>query len=1340
MQNSSSEIGLTSVSRLAVLIGIDDYQNGVPKLRNAKNDVRAVGEILRRDHGYTVRQVVNTDATLAKLKALFEELAEQVTAQHHVIIYFAGHGIALETEEDHDGPQGFLLPQDASRADVRTYLSMSELQDWLMKLGKCSHLLLFLDCCFAGTFRWSSTRSLATHPVRLYRERFERYVRDPTWQVITSAAHDETALDTVAGGKLGQRDARQANSPFAAALCDGLNGAADFRVGDRPGDGVIVASELHLYLESRFAQLERQGGVAHAKPRQVQRPMLWSVAGRDKGQFIFIVPGRSPALLESALELNEPNNPYRGLEPYNQEHAALFFGRQEITTKLFAHVCSRQLTVVLGVSGSGKSSLVRAGLLPRFKATPQCRILPVVRPGAKPLAALSAVGAALSTPGLDLPSAITAACQANATDLFLLVIDQLEELITMESSAAELRDFFEQLARASQLAGERLRIVMTLRSDYEPHFAALLPVQADSPPRFLVPSLSREELRDVIEGPAVERVLYFEPPALVTRLIDEVADMPGALPLLSFALSEMYRSFLRRSPGDRTLRPQDMAFNGVAGALSRRADEIYESLDRPYQLVLRYLMLRMVTLEGGEPARRRVMLAELIYDGLQTERVNHVRKVMLDARLLVSGNDPTSGNGAQDASFVEPAHDKLVVGWPALKTFIKEERDSLPLQRRLTQAAKDWGGIGGDPRRLWAADPRLPQILPLLQERPERFNLEERAFINASEALRRSQRLFNTTLVATIIAVLSGITIYALTARKRAVTAQLQAETAQSAEREQRLRAEAEEKVAQESRAKAEKAQYRAQIRAAAASIDAKQLSTAREVLFSINPAYREWEWAYLLVRTGPRPTLLRELSGSGELQRRLQTFPAAQPETEDDEAADDKSAAERRPGMPSVSVGTGGRNGGALTVQFGKDKLLTIQTGLYGGYIKPHISDDASVLVTSVDCGEDYHSSCETGDREVLESGVYVLGLPPIPRKVGKHAEKPKLSAAQRAFLAKLKIDPSSDPPHLRLENWMYYGGLQCALIMEGADAKSLWQVSPPALIRTLALPTGPKSEPARAANGTTEVEESSDKPADPEDPPGYEHAGCISRDHRLIFGYPFGSKNHAVIFDADTSKPRQIMKTWSGEPATDIGGELVTQGAATCYFSPDAKAVVRASATKNYSLLEIWDAETGAQLFPPKELAYDHDKAEEDILPYVPLGIAWEQHGAFFAVYEKNRHLNLYDQVAGKLLASFKNQNIASDFMDNPSFRLSLSPNRKRLMVANLLLDTEDLAPLVDLSAAINYDWEHFTSSAGTYVLNFWAAYRGEEARHITLRDRLLLWQIKQADELRLKKSKTP
>ena len=126
-------------------------------------------------------------------------------------------------------------------------------------------------------------------------------------------------------------------------------------------------------------------------------------------------------------------------------------------------------------------------------------------------------------------------------------------------------------------------VVMTLRSDFEPHFSELLLPKPGTQVRFFVRPLSRPELRQVIEGPASERVLYFEPPSLVDQLVDEVAEMPGALPLLSFTMSELYRALRAQYP-QRPPPDQDDYQNlgGVAGSLSQRADEIYRSLDAPH--------------------------------------------------------------------------------------------------------------------------------------------------------------------------------------------------------------------------------------------------------------------------------------------------------------------------------------------------------------------------------------------------------------------------------------------------------------------------------------------------------------------------------------------------------------------------------------------------------------------------------------------------------------------------------------------------------------------------------------------------------------------------------------
>jgi len=744
---------------LAVLVGIDAYGQGIAPLRNAVRDVRSIAQLLADEHGYTTQLIFDSDATLAGLRAMLAGLGRQVSAETRLVLYFAGHGIAEETEQATDGPRGFLIPQDAKHDVPATFLPMAEVQAALAKLP-CKHLLLFLDCCFAGAFRWSSTRSIGVRRKTLYRERYERYLRDSARQVITSASADEYALDTIAGGKLGRRVEETENSPFAAALCQGLRGSADLRVDDQPGDGVILSSELHLYLEAQFNRLEQKLG------RSLQKPLLWALDGHDKGQFFFFTPGR-PLALPSALTLNEDNNPYRGLLPYEAKHAKEFFGREPVIDALQAQVLASPFVLVSGVSGSGKSSVVRAGLMPRLAALPEWKVLDIVRPGQRPLSELSAVLGSLGASRDAALSAASGAWQAqNPGRRLLLVIDQLEELVTLGASAAERIEFLQRIREAVTASAGLLHVVFTLRSDFEPHFSDLLATRDSGVTRFLVTPPDRQALRQIIEGPASERVLFFEPATLIDRLIDEVADMPGALPLLSFTLSELYRAYLRSGRDDRSLRVEDYEkLGGVAGSLSQRADEIFNALDSEHQQTLRRLMLRMVALQAGEVARRRVPKSELDYGKNHPEqpRIDALCKQLEDARLLVSGRD---SNGT---AYVEPAHDKLVLGWPRLWTFLKEDQETIPLHRLLTQEAETWEQRKRDHEHLWAHNPRLPLALAALKDQPLRWNARETAFIEESERRRKRQQNITRALVAATLAVFAGLTGVALYQWRQAV-------------------------------------------------------------------------------------------------------------------------------------------------------------------------------------------------------------------------------------------------------------------------------------------------------------------------------------------------------------------------------------------------------------------------------------------------------------------------------------------------------------------------------------------------------------------------------------------
>lgn len=254
----------------------------------------------------------------------------------------------------------------------------------------------------------------------------------------------------------------------------------------------------------------------------------------------------------------------------------------------------------------------------------------------------------------------------------------------------EKEQFLDLLKALLTHCSEHLKILIALRSDFEPHFSNKhLLSNHWMAARFIVQPMKREELQEIIEKPAAEKVLYFEPPQLVNKLLNDVAQMPGSLPLLSFTLSELYLKYLHRRGFDRALRQEDYEdLDGAIGSLTKRATQEYEQLinkDLAYQKTVRQVMLRMVALEGVESARRRVPYKELKYpDDNENKRVDEFLKCFSQARLIVGNTD------FEDKPYFEPAHDALVRGWEELQIWIVQERETLILQERLTPAVNDW--------------------------------------------------------------------------------------------------------------------------------------------------------------------------------------------------------------------------------------------------------------------------------------------------------------------------------------------------------------------------------------------------------------------------------------------------------------------------------------------------------------------------------------------------------------------------------------------------------------------------------------------------------------------------
>lgn len=851
---------------LAVVIGIDRYSHsGICNLTTAVSDASAIADLLEQKYAYQgvypsgrVLRWFDEAATLQGLRQLFNQiLPEQLkpTAGDRLILYFAGHGLPRSND---DGPEGYLVPYDADPAEQRSFLAMREVSDALSRLA-CHHLLVILDCCFAGAFRWASRRKAVPILETIHREHYYHFIRHPAWQAITSTAHDQEALD-IARLKEDNRHAvtglAQPHSPFALALLEGL------QPGDNPQrvqadlfpDGVVTAHELFVYLQARVKALSGEQ----------QAPGIYPLRrDYDKGEFVFTSPEFDLGQLQPAPPLDAEHNPYRGLKSFEERHAKLFFGRQALIDELAQRLdCfDRPLTVLLGVSGSGKSSLVRAGLIPHLRAQQshagqlRWQILEPFRPGRSPFMALSKT--LLPTEDEALLAQISRSLQQDPEHLsraighwsehypgrqLLLVIDQLEELLTSgpdpaqdaaqpEPDMGEWHSFLEILKIAITDHPQVLRLVLTLRSDFEPRFLHSPLASNWQTARFPVRAMNSDELREVIENPAAEQALYFEDLKdaqgnmsgdLVSQLIEDVSQMPGALPLLSFTLSELYIKLHQRwrqnRNTDRMLCYADyQALGGVAGSLTYRATEEYESLDQQEQATLRRVLLRMVAIEGGGIARRQVPKSELNYaDAAENQRVNRVIQRFSAARLIVEGN-------LQGEPYVEPAHDALVQGWDKLQIWKRQEEENLILQRMLTPAAEKWKSVkqvessptfamqavNGLDRSfngietgvqqllqglvrqrsshhtqnttekstpfLWHANPYLEIVHRVANSHQNWFNQTEAEFVQQSMLQKRRNISWRWRIAFGVILGLSGLTIAALVGQRNALIGQIRA-------------------------------------------------------------------------------------------------------------------------------------------------------------------------------------------------------------------------------------------------------------------------------------------------------------------------------------------------------------------------------------------------------------------------------------------------------------------------------------------------------------------------------------------------------------------------------------
>lgn len=498
----------------------------------------------------------------------------------------------------------------------------------------------------------------------------------------------------------------------------------------------------------------------------------------------------------------QPVNPYKGLRAFKAADHEDFFGQEKLIAKLLKRLSETaehfRFLAVIGPSGSGKSSLVKAGLIPALWRGDihgsERWFVAEMLPGARPLDELEV---ALIRVAANHSASLKEQLQRDRYGLLrvaqiilpdddselVLVIDQFEEVFTLVEDEAA-RTYFLDLIHAAVIdPRSRVRVIITLRADFYdrplryPEFGELVRSRMGT----ILP-LSADGLERAIVCPAERVGVTFES-GLVASIIQEIHYQPGALPLLQYALTELFEQRQGRVLTHETYQ----SIGKSTGALATRAEQIYAELTPELKEAARQMFLRLVTLgEGTEDTRRRVPRLELLAITSDTDLMDEVIDTFTAYRLLSLAHDP-----AMHTPTVEVAHEAILREWERLREWLNSSREDIRMQRQLTHLAQEWDASGQDVSFLLRGS-RLEQFEKWAKDPQLAFTLHEREFLQASathheqeqaaerqrqareaKLERRSQKflrgLVAVCAVATVIAI--GLSLFAFGQQRRAENA-----------------------------------------------------------------------------------------------------------------------------------------------------------------------------------------------------------------------------------------------------------------------------------------------------------------------------------------------------------------------------------------------------------------------------------------------------------------------------------------------------------------------------------------------------------------------------------------
>lgn len=517
-------------------------------------------------------------------------------------------------------------------------------------------------------------------------------------------------------------------------LCFDLN--VEFE--DLPGEGRSVkARELVYYLDRQQRIPELVKRLEEVRPT-VQWPVFYPVDDGAKA-------------------------PFKGMDFFDEKDADLFFGREQLTAQLVGYLREHRFLAVIGASGSGKSSVVRAGMIRTLRHGKQLegRVLPpkdsenwsilTITPSNNPVEEL-ALALTRDLPTASETSAIKEELAADTGNLnlyarkllqrqnhsqLLLVVDQFEELFTLCEDELIRRAFVENLLRATISESGRMYVVIVLRADFYAQ-CDQYPIlrEAVSQNQIYIGAMNGAELRQAIEKPAIKEGWAFDV-GLTDIFLRDVGAVenrdpePGALPLLSHALLETWR---RRSRHILTLQGY-LAAGGVRGAIAETAETVYQALSDEQKQLTRQIFLRLTGVGDGLYTRRRVYREDIQIHGINKAAVDETLQSLVETRLVTANTETQT-----ERQTIEVAHEALIRVWPRLQEWLEQDREDIRLLHEIENAVRTWNEHNQDPSFLYRGL-RLSRIEGWLAETTLSPNEQAQMFINASLAERERQQV-----------------------------------------------------------------------------------------------------------------------------------------------------------------------------------------------------------------------------------------------------------------------------------------------------------------------------------------------------------------------------------------------------------------------------------------------------------------------------------------------------------------------------------------------------------------------------------------------------------------------